>query len=178
MFRFDSPPDSGRDRPLVRLLAALTSPHPPNTYLRATLGPRAATWVAPNSGEHSFTQYRPESADVADLAGTDSRDVGNETGTTADVEPGHGPDGEAGNATVTFEGSNLSIAADDRPLLALAREAGLYPKSGCTRGRCHMCVRTVTGRVLETDTNTVRDLDSATQRLCISVPLGDVAVDL
>jgi ferredoxin-NADP reductase len=80
---------------------------------------------------------------------------------------------------VTFLGSTISVVDDGRPLLEQAEAAGLQPASGCRMGICHSCTCRKTG-------GTVRNLITAAHstaesediQICVSVPVGDVDIDL
>ena len=72
-----------------------------------------------------------------------------------------------------------AVGDSNRSLLELAEAAGLRPAHGCRQGICASCTCTLLA-------GAVRDLRSGTPfaepgqaiRLCVSVPLGDVQIDL
>ena len=90
---------------------------------------------------------------------------------------------EAGDVsgTVTFAASGQAVESDSRPILDLAESAGLTPASGCRMGICHTCTRSLTcGTVRDAVTGDVTTVNGADVeiRVCVSVPVGDVTVDL
>lgn len=88
---------------------------------------------------------------------------------------------EGGNAggTVRFDASDLNVSSDGRTLLEQAEGAGLEPAHGCRMGICHTCTRTLRcGTVRNVVTGQVIDESDVPVRLCVNVPVGDVAIDL
>jgi stearoyl-CoA 9-desaturase NADPH oxidoreductase len=87
-------------------------------------------------------------------------------------------DGAASGA-VSFERSGLTADNSGATLLDQAEAAGLTPEYGCRMGICFSCTKIkiagCTRNVRTGDTET--DPDTEIQ-LCISVPVGDVALDL
>ena len=74
----------------------------------------------------------------------------------------------------TFSGTSLN-----KSLLELAEEQGLKPVSGCRMGICHQCIcKKQSGRVLNTKTQEISDTGPQDIQLCLSVPLGPVALEL
>lgn len=64
-------------------------------------------------------------------------------------------------------------------LLAQAERAGLSPASGCRRGICFSCTcRKVSGTVQNVTTGVTSSEPDEDIRLCVSVPLSDVTLDL
>jgi stearoyl-CoA 9-desaturase NADPH oxidoreductase len=95
------------------------------------------------------------------------------------VSPPAGGDaaGEAG--TLTFARSRKLVEGDTRTLLEQAEDAGMRPKSGCRMGICQTCRCTKrTGITKDIRTGELSTEDGDEIRLCISVPVGDVAIDL
>jgi stearoyl-CoA 9-desaturase NADPH oxidoreductase len=88
---------------------------------------------------------------------------------------------EAGSVdgTVRFSAGEIVAASDGRPLLVQAESAGLAPLSGCRMGICHTCTRRLCSGVVRDavtgDLTTGPDVDV---RICVSVPIGDVEIDL
>lgn len=78
-----------------------------------------------------------------------------------------------------FEDSDLVIRNDGRSLLEQAEEAGLEPESGCRMGICHTCscVKRA-GSVRNLLTGEVSDTGDERIQLCVSAPVGDVAIEL
>ncbi|MFN8071540.1 MAG: iron-sulfur cluster-binding domain-containing protein [Mycobacterium sp.] len=84
-----------------------------------------------------------------------------------------------GCGRITFSGSGIDIADDGRPLLDQAEKAGLTPQSGCRMGICHTCTRRkVSGMVRNLTTGAISTADDDAVQICVSVPVGDVDIDL
>jgi stearoyl-CoA 9-desaturase NADPH oxidoreductase len=80
---------------------------------------------------------------------------------------------------IRFEGSGLEIANDGRSLLEQAEEAGLEPESGCRMGICHTCSCTKrAGSVRNLLTGEVSDAEDEQIQICVSAPVGDVAIEI
>jgi len=81
--------------------------------------------------------------------------------------------------TVTFSGSGVSAEADGSSLLEQAEAAGLSPVSGCRMGICLTCKCTLeSGVVRDTLTGEIGGTPGEEIRICVSAPVGDVAVGL
>lgn len=81
--------------------------------------------------------------------------------------------------TVTFTTSNITVDSDGRSLLEQAEQAGLEPDYGCRMGICHGCVQTKPrGPVRDVRSGALADEDDEDIQLCITVPLGDVEIEL
>lgn len=75
--------------------------------------------------------------------------------------------------------SASSTPEQPQSLLSLAEQSGLKPKSGCRMGLCGQCVCTKqSGVVYNTKTGRQSDARAEDIKLCISVPVGDVTLDL
>jgi stearoyl-CoA 9-desaturase NADPH oxidoreductase len=80
---------------------------------------------------------------------------------------------------LTSTGTVEAVAPDDRPLLAVAEDAGLLPRHGCRAGVCGSCSSSLAA-------GTVRDLRDgrltsgagATVRICVHAAHGDVDIEL
>lgn len=89
------------------------------------------------------------------------------------------PVSEAIGGGVRFERAGRHLVSDGRTLLEQAEAAGLHPDSGCRMGICMACKCTKTSGVVknvltgELSTEPNEDI-----QLCVSVPLGDVALKL
>ncbi len=93
--------------------------------------------------------------------------------------------GEAGDVggSLRLTRSDVDVESDGRPILEQAEAAGLDPDHGCRMGICHTCTRSLTsGCVRDAVTG---ELTSATPtessvdiRVCVSVPVGDIEIDL
>jgi ferredoxin-NADP reductase len=91
---------------------------------------------------------------------------------------------EAGTAggTLRFEGADLEVVDDGRPILEQAEAAGLRPEHGCRMGICHTCTRSLscgTVRDVVTGDLTTAPAESGVSiRICVSAPVGDAHIDL
>ena len=89
--------------------------------------------------------------------------------------------GDAGTVggSIRFGASGLDIESDGRPLLEQAESAGLSPQHGCRMGICHTCPRKlVCGTVRDAVTGELTSDTDVDVRICVSVPVGDVEIDL
>jgi stearoyl-CoA 9-desaturase NADPH oxidoreductase len=89
--------------------------------------------------------------------------------------------GEAGDigGSVRFAASALEVASDGRTLLEQAEAAGLSPQAGCRMGICHTCPRQLTSGTVRNAVTGELTCDSGVDvQICVSVPVGDVAIDL
>ena len=98
---------------------------------------------------------------------------------TEEFAPAAAPaEGEAGGE-VSFTASGVTADNSGATLLEQAEAAGLHPEYGCRMGICFSCTTVkksgCTKNVRTGDTDT--DPDKAIQ-LCVSVPVGDVALDI
>lgn len=81
--------------------------------------------------------------------------------------------------TIHFQRSGLSAAIGSGSLLEQAETAGLSPEFGCRMGICHTCTcRKTAGAVRDLRTGEVSEEEDQDIQLCVSVPVGDVALDL
>jgi ferredoxin-NADP reductase len=89
-----------------------------------------------------------------------------------------GRDGAA-EGTLSFLRSDHSAEIGAGTLLEQAEAAGLTPEFGCRMGICHTCTcRKSAGAVRNVLTGEVSDEEDEDIQLCISVPAGDVALQL
>jgi ferredoxin-NADP reductase len=80
---------------------------------------------------------------------------------------------------IRFTGSGAEAANDGRSLLEQAEHAGLSPDFGCRMGICHTCTcRKTAGSVQNVLTGEVSSAEDEDIQICISVPVGDVALEL
>ncbi|MEE2762239.1 MAG: ferredoxin reductase [Pseudomonadota bacterium] len=81
---------------------------------------------------------------------------------------------------VTFSHSQRSVTAQgDANLLDIAEAAGLRPQHGCRMGICHQCsCRKTRGTVINRLTGKASGPGNESVQLCVSIPQGDVALDL
>jgi ferredoxin-NADP reductase len=83
---------------------------------------------------------------------------------------------------ILFSKSTKSVASlpgQPESILTLAEQSGVNPKSGCKMGLCGQCQCTKTsGVVFNTKTGLTSDTGKESIKLCISVAVGDVTIDL
>ena len=86
---------------------------------------------------------------------------------------------EDATGTTTFEASGTFLANSGATILEQAEEAGLTPEYGCRMGVCNTCaVKKLHGAVRHVITGEVSANTDETIKVCVSVPVGDVAMDL
>jgi ferredoxin-NADP reductase len=88
---------------------------------------------------------------------------------------------EAGtiDGRVRFAASEVGRDSDGTPLLVQAEAAGLAPLHGCRMGICHTCTRRLcSGVVRDAVTGDLTSGPDVNIRICVSVPVGDVEIDL
>jgi len=87
--------------------------------------------------------------------------------------------GEAAQGTLRFLHSDQIAQIGAGTLLEQAEAAGLTPEFGCRMGICHTCTcRKAAGAVRNVLTGEVSDEEDEDIQLCVSVPAGDVALEL
>src|SRR5439155_752918 len=80
---------------------------------------------------------------------------------------------------VSFAASGRQAANSGLPLLEQAEDAGLAPDHGCRMGICNTCsCRKTAGTVRNVFTGETSSASDELIRICVSVPVGDVALDL
>jgi stearoyl-CoA 9-desaturase NADPH oxidoreductase len=80
---------------------------------------------------------------------------------------------------VSFAASAREVANSGLPLLEQAEDAGLAPEHGCRMGICNTCsCRKTAGIVRNVITGELSTARDEQIRICVSVPVGDVALDL
>jgi ferredoxin-NADP reductase len=68
---------------------------------------------------------------------------------------------------------------DGRTLLAQVESEGVFPETGCRMGICHTCTtRLCAGLVQDVKTGEMTEGPDVDIRICVSVPVGDVDLDL
>ncbi len=89
---------------------------------------------------------------------------------------------QTGSANILFSKSHKQISvteSNNKTLLTLAEEENTSPVSGCRMGVCHQCIcQKKSGVVYNQKTQTYSDTGHQEIQLCISVPVGDVVLDL
>jgi ferredoxin-NADP reductase len=80
---------------------------------------------------------------------------------------------------VRFAASGREVANSGLPLLEQAEDAGLAPEHGCRMGICNTCSCAKTaGTVRNVLTGELSSAGAEQVRICVSVPVGDVALEL
>jgi ferredoxin len=81
--------------------------------------------------------------------------------------------------TLHFNRSSLSAPIGPGTLLEQAEAAGLAPAFGCRMGICHSCTaRKCAGAVRNVLTGELSDEEDEDIQLCVTVPAGDVALEI
>jgi ferredoxin-NADP reductase len=87
--------------------------------------------------------------------------------------------GESAQGTIRFLRSGRTAEIATGTLLEQAEAAGLTPEHGCRMGICHSCTcRKTAGAVRNILTGEITDEEDEHIQLCVSVPAGDVALDI
>jgi ferredoxin len=87
--------------------------------------------------------------------------------------------GRAATGTLSFVRTERVARIAGGTLLEQAEAAGLSPKFGCRMGICHTCTcRKSAGAVRNVLTGAVSEQENEDIQLCVSVPAGDVALEL
>lgn len=90
-----------------------------------------------------------------------------------------GAEDEDIEGTVSFAASGRAAANSGLALLEQAEDAGLAPEHGCRMGICNTCsCRKRSGRVRNLISGEVSSARDEQIRICVSVPVGDVELDL
>ena len=88
-------------------------------------------------------------------------------------------DTDGAKGRVSFTASGREAANSGLPLLEQAEDAGLAPDHGCRMGICNTCsCRKSTGTVRNVITGARSSAGAEEIRICVSVPIGDVELDL
>jgi stearoyl-CoA 9-desaturase NADPH oxidoreductase len=88
-------------------------------------------------------------------------------------------DTDGAEGLVSFATSGREAANSGLPLLEQAEDTGLAPEYGCRMGICNTCsCRKRTGTVRNVLTGELSTAGEEQIRICVSVPVGDVALDL
>jgi ferredoxin-NADP reductase len=87
--------------------------------------------------------------------------------------------GAAAEGTLRFLRSGRESPIAGGSLLEQAEAAGLTPEFGCRMGICHSCTcRKTAGAVRDMRTGAISNEEDEDIQLCVSVPAGDVALDI
>jgi stearoyl-CoA 9-desaturase NADPH oxidoreductase len=85
----------------------------------------------------------------------------------------------AAEGTVSFTASSREVTNSGLPLLEQAEDAGLSPEHGCRMGICNSCsCRKTGGTVRNVLTGALSSPNEEQVRICVSVPVGDVTLEL
>ena len=88
-------------------------------------------------------------------------------------------DPDAAEGIVRFAASGREVANSGLPLLEQAEDAGLSPEHGCRMGICNTCSAwKKTGTVRNVISGTPSSAGEEQIRICVSVPVGDVTLEL
>ena len=88
-------------------------------------------------------------------------------------------DTDGAEGIVSFAASGRQAANSGLPLLEQAEDAGLLPEHGCRMGICNTCTcRKTAGTVRNLFTGEISTAREEQIRICVSVAVGDVALDL
>jgi stearoyl-CoA 9-desaturase NADPH oxidoreductase len=86
---------------------------------------------------------------------------------------------DSAQGTVSFGRAGEGVPNNGRSLLEQAEQAGLSPQFGCRMGICHTCTcRKTAGSVRNLVTGEVSSAEEEDIQICVSVPAGDVELDL
>jgi ferredoxin-NADP reductase len=87
--------------------------------------------------------------------------------------------GNCAQGSVSFTRARKRVANSGLSLLEQAERAGLSPQFGCRMGICHTCTcRKRVGTVRNILDGELSSADDEDIQICVSVPLGDVVLDL
>jgi ferredoxin len=87
--------------------------------------------------------------------------------------------GDAASGTLRFLRSGRAAPIAAGTLLEQTEAAGLSPDFGCRMGICHTCTcRKTAGAVRNLRTGEISDEEDEDIQLCVSLPAGDVALDI
>jgi stearoyl-CoA 9-desaturase NADPH oxidoreductase len=88
-------------------------------------------------------------------------------------------DADEASGRVSFAASARVAPNSGLPLLEQAEDAGLTPEHGCRMGICNTCsCRKTAGTVRNVVSGAVSSAGEEQIRICVSVPVGDVTLDL
>ncbi len=88
-------------------------------------------------------------------------------------------DPENATGTIRFAGSDREAENSGLPLLEQAEDVGLTPEHGCRMGICNTCsCRKLSGPVRNVLSGETSSGEDELIRICVSVPLGDVELEI
>jgi ferredoxin-NADP reductase len=88
-------------------------------------------------------------------------------------------DSGAADGLIRFAASGREVPSSGLALLEQAEDAGLAPEHGCRMGICNTCsCRKLSGTVRNVITGETSNASDEQIRICVSVPVGDVAIEL
>ena len=88
-------------------------------------------------------------------------------------------DTASADGSVSFAVSGREAVNSGLPLLEQAEDAGLAPEHGCRMGICNTCsCRKTAGTVRNVLTGAISTAEEEEIRICVSVPVGNVALEL
>ena len=80
---------------------------------------------------------------------------------------------------MSFARAGERVPNNGRSLLEQAEQAGLSPAFGCRMGICHTCTcRKTAGAVQNLVSGEISSAEDEDIQICVSVPAGDVELDL
>jgi ferredoxin len=108
-----------------------------------------------------------------------ARGLGERVHSESFVPPAYALPADERGGTIRFDRSGLAAPNSGATLLEQAEQAGLTPEFGCRVGICHTCTcRKRSGRVRDVRSGELSSAEEASIQLCVSVPAGDVELDL
>jgi ferredoxin-NADP reductase len=89
------------------------------------------------------------------------------------------PPADENGGAVRLRSSAIEFVSTGATLLEQAESAGIRPMHGCRMGICHTCTcRKLSGHVRNVRTGELSSAEEQDIQICVSVPAGDVEVDL
>lgn len=173
----------------VEEVTELARRHPNVTAeYRTTRGPKAAPRLSPATLSDAFAVTSEAVAAVCgppsllDAARAAWRERGGEPErllAETFTPPALSAPGQSAEGTLRFLRAGRRVQIEAGTLLEQAEAAGLLPDFGCRMGICHTCTcRKAAGAVRNLRTGEVSSEADEDIQLCVSVPAGDVALEL
>ncbi|MBN2624628.1 MAG: iron-sulfur cluster-binding domain-containing protein, partial [Acidimicrobiales bacterium] len=165
-------------RPTWRIVVATTAPGATGAGVAGRFRADHAAALAPGATGAPVWVCGPRGL----AAGVDAawRDAGSSAPVHVErYQLGPVPAHDSHGARICFLRSGIEVVDDGRPLLVQAEAAGLVPRHGCRAGQCHTCIRRKpAGTVRDLRTGDLVDEPDALVQICVTVPAGDVTIDL